>query len=553
MFRKEVIALLSKETKLSAEDADKLVEVPPDPKLGDYAFPCFSLAKAFRKAPQAIAQEIAGQIKLKPKGAVERIEAVGSYINFFISQSELVKESFKKVHFKKNNKTVVLDYSSPNIAKPFGIGHLRSTVIGAALKRVYEFAGWKAVGINHLGDWGTQFGKLIVAYKKWPCDLHQDPIKKLLDLYVKFHSEAEKNPSLEDEARLEFKKLEDGDKENMRLWKEFRELSLEEFKQIYKRLDVEFDSYAGEAFYNDKMDSVVDDLKKKGLLVESEGAFIVDLKDEGIETPAIILKKDGSTIYTTRDLAAILYRKKHYHFDRILYEVGSEQTLHFKQLFSIIRKMGYSWEKDCFHVSHGLYMFETGKMSTRKGQVIFIEDVLKKAVDLSLDIIKEKNPDLKGKEKVAEKVGIGAILFYDLKNDRNKDILFDWDEVLDFEGETGPYIQYTHARLKSILRKSKREPKLHVDALCGEEEAIIARKMLGFEQAIEQVIQHDKPHILARHVLDLAQMINGYYQRNRIIQDDKKLEEARLALIEHAAGQIKLGLSLLGIDAPEEM
>ncbi len=534
--------------------ADVTLEVPPDSKLGDYAFPCFPLAKERKMAPQAIAQELAAKIATDPAADfLERVAATGPYVNFFIKQTALVAAAFEEPEYQPNGKRVVIEHSSPNIAKPFGIGHLRSTVIGGALKRVYEYAGWEVVGINHLGDWGTQFGKLIAAYKRWPTDITEDPIKKLLELYVRFHAEAEKDPTLDDAGREEFRKLEAGDPENVALWKQFRELSLQEFDRIYARLHVSFESTAGEAFYNDKMIPVLDELKAKGLTEEDEGALIVRLEDMGIQTPAIVLKSDGATIYATRDLAAAIYRKKEYNFDRMLYEVGSEQTLHFRQLFAMLKKMGHEWAEDCQHIAHGLYRFDTGKMSTRKGQVIFIEDVLQQAVERSLKTIDQKNPDLLEKEMVAEQVGIGAVIFFDLRSDRLKDIVFDWDEMLDFEGETGPYVQYTHARLCSILRKSGLEPKANPELLMTPEEIALARQLLAFPDTIEQVIKNDKPHILARHLLDLSQLVNSFYQKHRIIQDDKDLERARLALIEKTAARIELGLSLLGIMAPQEM
>jgi arginyl-tRNA synthetase len=548
-FQKQISRLLDE-----AGVKDAQLEVPPNPSLGHFAFPTFPLAKERRKAPVQIAQELVAEIQKNPQSSfLEKVVATGPYVNFFIKGSALVQASFNDPEFQENGKTVVIDYSAPNIAKPFGIGHLRSTVIGGALKRVYSYAGWKTVGINHLGDWGTQFGKLIAAYKRWPTDISQDPIKRLLELYVKFHAEAEQDPTLEDAGREEFRKLEAGDPENTRLWQQFRDLSLKEFNRLYEKLGVSFESNAGEAFYNDKMQAVVDELQAKGLLEEDEGAQIVRLDDEGIQTPAIILKKDGATIYTTRDLAALIYRKKTYSFDRILYEVGSEQNLHFKQLFAIIKKMGYPWHDECYHVNHGLYMFETGKMSTRKGQVIFIEDVLQKSIDLSLKTIQEKNPALADKQEVAEQVGIGAIVFFDMKNDRTKDIIFDWDEILSFEGETGPYLQYTHARLRSILRKSSEKPEIMPELLNTEDDLAVASHLLKLQETIEQVIQNNKPHILARYLLDLAQLINSYYQKHRIIQEDKELERARLALIQKGADRIKLGLSLLGIKAPNEM
>ena len=527
------------------------LEVPPNPQLGDYAFPCFALAKEHKKAPPLIAQELATKLKAN---FLEKVVATGPYVNFFIKQEALMQAAFEEITYAPVGKSVVIEYSSPNIAKPFGIGHLRSTVIGGALKRIYNYAGWHTIGINHPGDWGTQFGKLIAAYKRWPIDISEDPIKRLLDLYVKFHDEAEKDPSLEDEGREEFRKLEAGDEENRKLWEQFRVLSLEEFNKIWLQLNCEFDDTEGEAFYSDKMMTVVDELKQKGLVEEDEGALIVRFTpEEKIETPAIILKRDGSTIYATRDLAAALYRKKKYKFDRMLYEVGGEQQLHFKQVFTILKKAGHSWADECHHVWHGLYRFEEGKMSTRKGRVVFIDDVLKQAIEMSTKIIEEKNPALKNKDEVAEQVGVGAIIFFDLKNDRTNDIIFNWDDILSFEGETGPYLQYTHARLRSILRKSTEKPYINVEALTAEEEKLLAAHLLDFKRTIGQVIQHNKPHLLARYLLDLAQLVNNYYQKHQIIQEDKDVERARLALIKQVADRLELGLDLLGINAPQEM
>lgn len=530
------------------------IEVPPNPALGDYAVPCFALAKERKAPPPKIAEELASAIGSALPEYLEKVTAAGPYVNFFVKPSQIVSAAFRDPFFAPTGKKVVVEYSSPNIAKPFGIGHLRSTVIGGALRRIYEHAGWTSVGINHPGDWGTQFGKLIAAYKRWPTDISEEPIKKLLDLYVRFHDEAEKDPTLEHAGREEFRKLEEGDPENRALWEQFRSLSLVEFENIWQQLHCTFDETQGEAFYTDKMMPVVEELKQKNILEEDEGALIVRFtKEEGIETPAIILKSDGTTIYATRDLAAAIYRKQKYGFDRMLYEVGGEQQLHFKQVFAILKRAGYAWADECHHVWHGLYRFEEGKMSTRRGKVIFIDDVLTQAIDLSRKTIEEKNPGLSNKEEVARQVGIGAIIFFDLKNDRTKDIIFDWNDILNFEGESGPYLQYTYARLKSAMRKSTETPTERPELLNTPEELAVARQLNAFKEAIEQAVQNNKPHIIARYLLDLAQLVNSSYQKHRIIQEDKELEQARLALTGKAADRIRLGLSLLGIDAPEEM
>lgn len=551
MFTETIAKAIAKNIPLTTEAIEAMLEVPPEQALGDYAFPCFTLAKEMKQAPQLIAQELAK--KLCAEKLFTEVKAVGPYVNIFLKREAVLEAAFTEPVFKKTGKTIIVESSSPNIAKPFGIGHLRSTVIGAALYRTYAYAGWNTISENHLGDWGTQFGKLIAAYKRWPVELGDEPIKQLLELYVKFHEEAEKNPDFEDLGREEFRKLEQGDKENVALWKRFRELSLKEFEKIYARMNVSFDHMHGESFYEDKMAAVVEKLRAADLLEESDGAQIVRLDVEDIDAPAIILKSDGSTIYMTRDLAALLYRKKEFKFDRILYEVGNEQSLHFKQLFAIIKRLGNNWWEECRHVAHGLYRFPEGKMSTRRGKTIFIEDVFEQAVARTRETIEEKNPGLADKDGVAEMVGVGAIIFNDLKNDRFNDILFNWEELLDFEGETGPYLMYTHARLKSILRKSGTKPKMNLSLLSTDEEYAIAKHLLAWPETINKVLQTDKPHNIARYVLDLAQMTNAYYQKHRIIQDDKALEAARLSLIALVAERIKLGLSLLGVGAPEEM
>ncbi len=525
-----------------------LLAIPPDAAMGDYALPCFTLAKGTN--PAAFAKELAAKLHAP---FLETVVSTGPYVNFRIKGAALMEAAFHDPAFPAIHKTVVVEYSSPNIAKPFGIGHLRSTVIGGSLRRIYEFAGWKTIGINHPGDWGTQFGKIIAAYRRWPTNLEEDPIKKLLALYVRFHDEAEKDPELEQEGRDEFRKLEAGDPENVKLWEQIKDLSTKEYEKIWHKLDCSFTATEGEAFYSDKMMPVVEELQQKGLAVEDDGALIVRLEDEGIPTPVIILKRDGTTIYATRDLAAAIYRHKKYKFDRMLYEVGGEQQLHFQQIFAVLKKAGYDWHNECHHVWHGLYRFPEGKMSTRKGRVIFLEEVFARAVEQCLATIREKNPELAHPEHIAEMVGYGAIIFNDLKNDRTRDIAFDWDTILNFEGESGPFLQYTHARLRSILRKSDETPELRAELLTAPEELTLGRRLLAFEEVIRQVVQTNKPHTLARHLLDLAADLNGWYQNNRVIQEDKALERARLALVMKVADRLKLGLALLGIQAPDEM
>lgn len=557
-FKKELGNILKKQVNV---DVESLLEIPPDSSLGDLALPCFTLAKTLKQSPQQIAQSLSQKIKAP---FIEKIEVKGSYVNFFLNKGlsaqtvleEVFKQKEKYGHTTQGKgKTIVIDMSSPNIAKPFGIGHLRSTIIGNALHHIFITQGYKVIRVNHLGDWGTQFGKLITAYKKWgkKAELMKDPIKYLLKLYVKFHEEAEKNASLEDDARLWFKKLEEGNKEAVQLWKTFRELSLKEFKKIYKILNVDFESYEGEAFYNNKMNAVLKELQAKHLLEESEGAHIVNLEKYNL-TSAIIKKKDGATVYITRDLAAALYRKKTYKADKLLYEVGSEQKLHFQQLFKILELMGYSWAKDCVHITHGLYLDqERKKLATRKGKTVFMEDIITEAIDLAKRIIQKKNPKLKNKEKVAEAVGVGAIIFNDLSSDRNNDIIFDMDKFLSFEGETGPYLQYTHARLCSILRKAKATKKLKDYGAYDDEEHQIIKHVGQFPHVLQETIYHYKPSVLTRYLLDLAQRTNAYYVTHPILKTEEPLRSARLLLIHAVQKVLQQGLLLLNMKPLEEM
>lgn len=551
-YQQEIAKLLHKELK---RDVLELLEIPPDPSLGDYAFPCFSLAKELKKNPQQIATELSKQLRAD---FLEKIEIKGAYLNFFIKKEQLTKDILQAVLQKKDKygqsskgkgKTIVIDLSHPNIAKPFGIGHLRSTIIGTALRNIFVFQGYTVARLNYLGDWGTQFGKLIAAYKKWGNEsgLKKEPIAYLLKLYVQFHEEAEKHSELEDEGRFWFKELEKGNKEAITLWKRFREYSLKEFKKIYDLLDVTFESYDGESFFNDKLDLVIKELKRKNLLKESEGAWIVDLEHYNLP-PALIMKKDGASLYLTRDIAAALYRKKTYTFDKMLYEVGAEQKLHFQQLFKILELMGYAWAKDCLHIDHGLYLGTDGKkLSTRKGKTVFMIDVIHETIDLAKKIIQEKSPHLKNKDKIAQAIGVGAIVFGDLSNDRSKDIIFDIEKFTSFEGETGPYLQYTYARLCSILRKKKLQ-NTDVDySLYDKEEQEIIKQMGRFGGILAGAAKQYKPHILARYLLDLAQQINSYYVSHPVLQDNKHLEKARLALVTGAKIVLGNGLRLLGI------
>lgn len=540
----------------------KIIETPPKPEMGDAAFPCFMLARIMKKAPNLIAKELCEKIN---KEGFEKVCAEGPYINFFADKGVLAKDTIERVLSEGEKygsselgkgKNITIDYSSPNIAKPFHVGHLFSTSIGNALYRILSFEGYNCIGINHLGDWGTQFGKLICAYKRWVNEkaLHEDPINELLRIYVKFHEEAETQPELEDEARAYFKKLEDGDAEEIVLWKKFRDLSLREFDRVYKMLGVKFDSYAGESFYNDKMDAVVSEIEEKGLLVESNGAKVVML-DKYNMPPCIIKKADGATIYATRDLTAAIYRKKTYDFYKNIYVVGTPQALHFKQVFTTLKLMGHTFADDCKHVGFGLVKFADKKLSTRKGDVIFLEDLLNESIAKTLEIINEKSPELDNKEEVANKIGIGAILFTYLKNSREKDIVFDWKEMLSFEGETGPYVQYTYARSRSILRKNEGvSSNADYSKLTTEEEFEIVKLLDNFNEVILNAIDKLEPFYVTRYVTDLAKTFNKFYNLYNITNtEDEGLRAARLKMVQAICIVIKNGLNLLGINVVEKM
>lgn len=561
-YKQLISERLSSILELPIEDLEKLIEIPPRPEMGDYAFPCFQLAKKFRKAPNVIAEELKDKFD---KNSFEKVENLGPYLNFFVDKSILSKSVIEKILEEKDkygaskvgeNKKVLIEYSSPNIAKPFHVGHLFSTAIGNSLYKILTFEGYDCERINHLGDWGTQFGKLIAAYKRWVDQeaLEKEPIKELLRIYVKFHDEAEKDPSLEEEGRLHFKRLEDGEEEEVRLWKRFRELSLKEFKKVYDMLNVEFDSYAGESFYGDKMDAVVEEIDKKGLLVESNGAKVVMLEDYNMP-PCIIKKSDGATIYATRDLATAIYRKNTYDFYKSIYVVGLEQSLHFKQVFTTLKLMGHNWADDCTHIGFGLVRFTDRKLSTRKGEVIFLEDLLKESIDKTLEIINEKNSELENKEETAKKIGIGAVIFTYLKNNRERDIVFSWDEMLSFDGETGPYVQYSYARGKSILRKAG-EIKGDIDysKLNSKEEFELVKTLEGFNKSILQAIEKLEPSIVTRYIIEVAKAFNKFYNHNSILNaEDEEIKKARIKLVESTCQVIKNALNLLGIDVVEKM
>ncbi|WFD09486.1 arginine--tRNA ligase [Tepidibacter hydrothermalis] len=565
-FKLEVADIIAAQVPdLSLEEIISLIEIPPNKDMGDYAFPCFKLAKVFRKAPNMIANELCE--KMEKTDLIQKVETAAAYINFFVDKSSLAKSVVSEVLDKKDDygkanigegKKVIVEFSSPNIAKPFHIGHIRSTVIGNSLYKAYKALGFDTVRINHLGDYGTQFGKLIVAFKKWGDaeEVKQAPIKTLLKLYVQFHDEAEKDPSMDEDARMWFKKLEDGEEEAVRLWTWFREVSLEEFNRVYDMLGVEFDSYAGESFYSDKMPRMIDIMNERGLLKESKGANIVDLEEYNMP-PALITKSDGSTLYLTRDIAAATYRKETYDFYKNIYVVGSQQILHFNQWMKVVELMGFDWAKDCVHVPFGMVSLEEGTMSTRKGRVVFLEDVLNKAVDATKEIIKnqKKNIDIENIDTVAKQIGVGAVVFQELSNNRIKDYEFSWDRTLDFQGETGPYVQYTHTRACSVLRKANEEVSADVDfSVLSDDDSVNVIKEIGnFPKAIQDVIKNNEPHIIARYVVDLAQAFNKFYHDNAIIVEDEKVRKARLALVLATKQTIKNALSLLGVEAPERM
>lgn len=545
---------------LSVDEIANLLEKPKMAEHGDLAFPVFSLAKVMRKAPQLIAQDVADQ--LDPT-AFESINVAGPYINFFLNKEAISRDILTKIVAEKNNYgsstignggMIPIDMSSPNIAKPMSMGHLRSTVIGNGIALIYAKMGYKPFKINYIGDWGTQFGKLIVAYKKWGSEeaVKANPIKELLRLYVDFHEAAESDSSLEDEGRAWFKKLETGDEEATYLWKWFRDESLKEFQDIYDLLEIEFDSYNGESFYNDKMDYPIQLLQEKNLLISDQGADIVDLEKYNLN-PALIRKSDGATLYITRDLASALYRKEHYNFVKSVYVVGNEQSIHFKQLKAVLTEMGEDWADDIIHVPFGLITKDGKKLSTRKGKIVLLEEVLTEATSLAKSQIEEKNPNLPNKEEVAHQVGVGAVIFHDLKNDRMNNFDFSLEEVVRFEGETGPYVQYTHARSASILRRTNWQPKTDQDYTLNDKDSWEVIKLLqDFPTIIERAANKFEPSVIAKYVIDLAQTFNKYYAHVKIVNDDAQ-QDARLALVYSVKTVLKEGLRLLGVHAPEEM
>lgn len=567
-FKEQIANEIAKASGLEPATCLSLIELPPNPEMGDYAFPCFTLAKSLRKAPPLIANDIAAA--LGKIDGVERIETKGAYINFFTDKDILIKNTVESaikdgLDYGRSDmgggRNVCLDYSSINIAKPFHIGHLSTTVIGNSLSRIYKHLGYNAISINHLGDWGTQFGKLIVAYKLWGDRelVEKGSVNELVKLYVKYHEEAEAHPEMDDEARAWFKKIEDSDAEALELFNWFKELTLESAQKVYDLLGVKFDSYAGESFYTPYMPATVQELKDKGLLTVDNGASIVDLSDYSMP-PCLILKSDGATLYATRDITTAIYRKKTYDFCKLLYVVAYQQDLHFKQFFKVLELMGYDWVKDCEHVNFGMVSLEEGSMSTRKGKYVLLEDVLNAAISKAKEIITEKNPNLENKDDVARQVGVGAVVWSPLYNSRIKDIVFTFDKVLNFEGETAPYAQYTHARCCSLLKKanmfgkeSELADKLDTNVLRTPDAVALITSIAALPDTIVQAADKNEPYLISRRVVDICGKFNKFYTESRIIGEAENIMLSRLALVAATKNAIRTGLYLLGIEAPEQM
>ncbi len=566
-FKENIAQKISEVTNIDKEELKTYIEIPPNSDLGDYAFPCFKLAKSLRKAPPVIASEIKEAIKLDD-GSIEKIEIVGGYLNIYINKASLAETVLKDVAQKQEKygssnigmgKNVVIDYSAPNIAKPFHIGHLRSTVIGGALYKIYNFLGYNSVGINYLGDWGLQFGKVMAGYDMWKdeYDFSQSEIQAILKIYVRFCQEEKEKPELTELAREYFKRLEDGEEKEVETWKWIRRISLENYQKTYNLLNSKFDSYNGESYYNDKMNAVVDELREKGLLKESEGAQVVDLSEYDMP-PCIIITSAGTTIYATRDLASLKDRINKYDFDKAIYVVGNEQRLHFKQVFKVLELMGYpEYARKCEHVPFGLVVDKDGeKIGSRKGNSIFLEDILKEAIQKVEKIIDEKNPGLEDKEEVARKVGVGAIIFNDLSNSRIKDEIFDWDMLLNFQGETGPYIQYIYVRTRSLLEKAGYVPDLeNINfSKLQEKEAVETLKLLyRFNEFVTLAADKNEPSIISRYLIDVAQNFSTFYNEHKIITEDKAVQDARLALTYAVGTVLKSGVTLLGMEMPNKM
>lgn len=566
-FKQEIAKVIAKETNLDEKELEAYIETPKDTKNGDYAFPCFRLAKELKKAPPVIASEIKENIQIDEK-IIEKIDIAGGYLNFYTNKSLMTQEVLGEVanseNYGKSNlgngKNIVIDYSAPNIAKPFHIGHLRSTVIGGALYNIYKHLGYNVIGVNHLGDYGTQFGKLIEGYKLWgqEYDIEKDPINELTKIYIRINNLCKEDEDVLEACRNNFKKLEDGDSYCVEIWKRFRDLSLKEFQKVYDLLGSKFDSWNGEAFYSDKMPEIIDILENTGKLVESQGARVIDLEESGINTPCIIEKTNGSTTYATRDLAAIMYRARTYDFDKALYVTSYEQVLHFKQVFEVAKLLGLDekYIKGLNHISFGMVLLPTGKMSTREGNIVKLEDLLNEAIQRAEQIIEQKNPELEDKEEVAKKVGIGAVIFNDLANSRVKDEIFDWNQILNFQGETGPYIQYTYVRTKSVLERVEKIPEMFevkVESLLDEYSQKVIRLLYDFEDTLIQVTKKEEPSILSRYLIDLAKAFSSFYNENKIIVEDIDTQNARIYLTYAVGKVLKIGAKLLGIEMPNKM
>ena len=565
-FKSEIAKEIAKVVNLDEKEIESYIEVPKEVNNGDYAFPCFRLAKSLKKSLVIIAQNIKENIKID-ENQITKVDVVGGYLNFFVNKEAIIEQVLQEINQNEeygnseigNGKNIVIDYSSPNIAKTFHIGHLRTTVIGAALYNIYKYLGYHVIGINHLGDYGTQFGKLIEGYKRWGSEynLEKDPIEKLTEIYVRISDACKEDEKILDACRDNFKKLEEGDPYCVELWTKFKNLSLKEYQKVYDLLGSKFDSWNGEAFYVDKMGEVIELLEKSGKLIESQGARVIDLEDKGMP-PCIIVKSNGSSTYATRDLAAILYRARTYDYDKALYVTSYEQVLHFKQIFEVAKLLGLKQKyiDGLEHVSYGMVLLDSGKMSTRGGNVVKLEDLLNEAIERARKIIEEKNPELENKEEIAKKVGIGAVIFNDLANSRIKDEIFNWDHVLNFQGETGPYIQYTYVRTKSIVEKAGGIPevsKVKTKYLLDDSSIKIIKLISNFHDILVQVTEKNEPSLLSRYLIEVAKSYSNFYNENRIIIDDEDVQNARVYLTYAVSKVLKLGAGLLGIEMPEKM
>lgn len=565
-FKEKIAEEISKKIDITKEELKEYLEIPKDSKMGDYALPCFKLAKQMRKSPVDIANGIKEEIEV-PNTYISKIDAINGFLNIFINNEMLVKDLLNEMENKKeaygssnigNGKNIIVEYSSPNIAKPFHVGHLRTTVIGRALYNMYKFLGYNTIGINHLGDWGTQFGKLIEGYKRFgnEYNLEENPIDKLTEIYVRINELCKEDESALEDCRNNFKKLEDGDEYCTNIWKKFKELSLKEFQRIYDILDVHFDSNNGESFYTDKMPEIVEILRKNNKLVKSQGAEIVDLEYADIP-PLMVAKSNGSTTYATRDLAAVVYRARTYDFDKCIYVVGSEQILHFKQVFEVAKylDLDQKYTNGLIHVPYGMVRLKTGRMSTREGTLIKLEDILNEAITRAKAIIEQKNPNLEGKEEIAKKVGIGAVIFNDLSNNIIKDEVFDWDIMLNFQGETGPYIQYMYVRTKSILEKENYTMnKDLIDISEIEKNGMeVVKQLYKFEETIKQAIDKNEPSIISRYLIEISKLYSSFYNDNKILVEDEKIKNTRLCLTYMVGNVLKIGANLLGMEMPDRM